>query len=51
VWIADERGTGARLSWRTGEGVHRHVGEPPDEAELAEPTLEDGYLLLLGEAA
>src|SRR5262245_22641198 len=51
VWIAGERQPDARLSWRTGEGLHRHVGEPPRGAELAEPSLEDGYLLMLGAAA
>ena len=49
VWLADDRATGAHLSWRTGEGRHRHVGDAPAGADLAEPTLEDGYLLLLGE--
>ena len=48
VWIADERRSDARLSWRTSDGVHRHVGEPPAGADLAQPTLEDGYLLMLG---
>lgn len=49
VWLADDRAPGAHLSWRTGEGRHRHVGDAPAGADLAEPTLEDGYLLLLGE--
>ena len=48
VWLADERGSAAQLSWRTGEGRHRHIGSAPDLAELVEPTLEDGYLMLLG---
>ena len=48
VWLADERATQAQLSWRTAEGRHRHVGVAPPGAELAEPTLEDGYLMLLG---
>jgi ABC-2 type transport system ATP-binding protein len=51
VWVADKRRADARLSWRTSEGSHRHVGEPPAGAQLAEPTLEDGYLLMLGAAA
>jgi len=51
VWIAREREPAARLSWRTSEGLHRHVGEPPSGAERVEPTLEDGYLLMLGAAA
>lgn len=49
VWLADDRATGAHLSWRTGEGRHRHVGDAPAGADLTDPTLEDGYLLLLGE--
>ena len=51
VWVADERHAGARLSWRTSDGRHRHVGDPPAAAEMAEPTLEDGYLLTLGAVA
>src|SRR5262249_58032754 len=51
VWTAGGREPDARLSWRTSEGLHRHVGEPPSGAELAEPSLEDGYLLMLGAAA
>ena len=51
VWLAAQRDQGARLSWRTSEGRHRHIGTAPDAAELVEPTLEDGYLLLVGERA
>jgi ABC-2 type transport system ATP-binding protein len=49
VWVADERDAAAALSWRTGDGRHRHVGGAPAGAELVAPTLEDGYLMLLGE--
>ena len=48
VWIADERASGARLSWRTGDGRRRSIGDPPPGAELTEPTVEDGYMLLVG---
>jgi len=48
VWVADEREHGAYLSWRTGEGRYRNVGPAPDGAELIDPTIEDGYLLLVG---
>jgi ABC-2 type transport system ATP-binding protein len=48
VWVDDERDPGAFLSWRTGEGKYRNVGAAPDGAELIEPTIEDGYLLLVG---
>jgi ABC-2 type transport system ATP-binding protein len=51
VWLADERADGADLSWRTGEGRHRHIGAAPAGAELVAPTLEDGYLALLGRRA
>jgi ABC-2 type transport system ATP-binding protein len=50
VWLASSREP-ARLSWRTGEGTYRHVGEPPVGADLVEPTIDDGYLLLIGERA
>jgi ABC-2 type transport system ATP-binding protein len=46
VWTAKERDPHAALAWVTPEGMTRHVGEPPKRAHLAEPTLEDGYLLL-----
>jgi len=52
VWLADAPDPAARASWRTGTGKHRNVGETaPSGAELAEPTLEDAYLLLLGDRA
>jgi ABC-2 type transport system ATP-binding protein len=51
VWVADRRAPGATLSWRTGDGAHRHIGDAPSGAQLVAPTLEDGYLMLLGEAA
>jgi len=51
VWVADRRDVRARLWWRTAEGRHRHVGDPPPDAQLVEPTIEDGYLLLAGPTA
>jgi ABC-2 type transport system ATP-binding protein len=48
VWFADERQPGAELAYRTGDGRVRHLGTPPTGAETVEPTLEDGYLLLVG---
>ncbi|WP_328340506.1 ABC transporter ATP-binding protein [Streptomyces violaceus] len=47
VWSSTERDPGAKAGWRTGTGTFRNVGDPPDGAELLEPTLEDGYLLTL----
>ena len=51
VWVADTRDASAQLWWRTAEGLHRHVGDPPAGASLVAPTIEDGYLLLAGSAA
>ncbi|MGW3494569.1 ATP-binding cassette domain-containing protein [Streptomyces sp. NPDC001020] len=47
VWSSTERDPQARAGWRTGLGTFRNVGDPPKDAELLEPTLEDGYLLAL----
>lgn len=51
VWVADAPDARAGLSWRTGNGRYRLVGTPPGGAELTEPTIEDGYLLLVGAQA
>jgi len=51
VWLADRPDASARLSWRMGTGRHRLLGDPPAGAELVSPTIEDGYLLLVGHAA
>jgi ABC-2 type transport system ATP-binding protein len=50
VWLDDERSPDARLAWRTGTGQHRNIGDvPPAGAELVPPTIEDAYLLLIGD--
>ena len=49
AWIqqtAPEPAT-TRASWPTSDGRHRCLGTPPPGAELVEPTLEDGYLLVI----
>ena len=51
VWLAGERSAAARLSWRTADGTHRNIGDAPSGADLVTPTLEDGYLLLVGDRA
>ncbi|MET0728805.1 MAG: ATP-binding cassette domain-containing protein [Acidimicrobiales bacterium] len=51
VWRADARDAGADLAWMTGNGEVRHIGEPPDGADLVAPTVEDGYLTLAGSLA
>jgi ABC-2 type transport system ATP-binding protein len=51
VWMAAERDPGARHAWRTGTGRWRNVGDPPSAAETVEPSVEDAYLLLVGDRA
>jgi ABC-2 type transport system ATP-binding protein len=49
VWLHDRPAPGARVSWRTGAGRIRSIGGSPEPgAELAEPTVEDAYLLMFG---
>ncbi len=55
VWLVDDERASIDsgvASWRTGTGRYRVVGGPPPPgSEAAEPTLEDAYLLMLGDQA
>ena len=51
VWLAPERDPHARVAWRTGEGNFRHIGDAPAGADTIAPSIEDAYLLLLGDPA
>jgi len=51
VWLTGDRPAGARITWRTASGEFRAVGDPPEGAALIDPTIEDGYLMLVGAAA
>lgn len=46
VWIGDQPMPGAIHSWSTSDGHVRSLGTPPPGAQLVDPTLDDGYLLL-----
>jgi ABC-2 type transport system ATP-binding protein len=48
VWYSADRSRNAELVWRGADGRFRHLGSPPPGADAVEPTLEDGYLLLVG---
>ena len=48
MWLSEDRDAGSKVSWMTGEGRVRNVGTAPPGAELAEPSIEDAYLLLVG---
>jgi ABC-2 type transport system ATP-binding protein len=50
VWIDDEPTPGAVHSWYTADGSVRCVGTPPGGAQLVQPTIDDGYLLLTHDA-
>jgi ABC-2 type transport system ATP-binding protein len=49
VWTDAQRAPTALAARRTGDGAYRNVGEPPDGVDLVAPTLEDAYLLLMGQ--
>jgi ABC-2 type transport system ATP-binding protein len=49
VWTDVRRARSALAAWRTGDGSYRNVGQPPAGVDLVTPTLEDAYLLLVGE--
>ncbi|MGN9907475.1 ABC transporter ATP-binding protein [Phytohabitans sp. LJ34] len=51
VWTGGTREPRALASWRTGSGLYRHVGDPPPGADLVDPTVEDGYLMLVDVAS
>ncbi|CAN5737996.1 ABC transporter ATP-binding protein [soil metagenome] len=51
VWMSEDRPASAQIFWRTAGGLYRAMGQQPAGAELIEPTIEDGYLTLVGAAA
>jgi ABC-2 type transport system ATP-binding protein len=46
VWEDDVQDPRAIRSWLTATGTFRHLGDPPAGAQVVDPTLDDGYLLL-----
>ena len=49
VWIDDHADAQAMRSWVTATGEVRCIGTAPAGAQLVEPTIDDGYLLLTSE--
>ncbi|WP_030451169.1 ATP-binding cassette domain-containing protein [Herbidospora cretacea] len=47
VWLSAHSSTDGQTGWRAADGRYRVVGQPPPDAVPAEPTVEDGYLVLL----
>jgi ABC-2 type transport system ATP-binding protein len=46
VWIDDQAHPGALRSWVTSDNHVRSIGTPPPGAQLVEPAIDDGYLML-----
>ena len=46
AWTQPEAPASGRAHWKQADGRYRCLGDPPPNAELTEPTVEDGYLLL-----
>ncbi len=51
VWSSPRPVPDARMSWRTATARYRVIADHVDDAEATEPTIEDAYLLLVGERA
>ncbi|GGN25444.1 ABC-2 type transport system ATP-binding protein [Actinoplanes campanulatus] len=51
VWLSESPPQGNTAYWRNADGLYRTVGQQPDGAEATRPSIEDGYLMLLGRAA
>jgi len=51
VWTSPARADGALAAWRTSNGHYHNIGDPPAGARLADPSIEDGYLMLLDTAS
>ncbi|MEH1168462.1 ATP-binding cassette domain-containing protein [Micromonospora sp. CPCC 205539] len=51
VWLSAQPPSGSRAYWRTADGRYRTLGERPDGGEATVPSIEDGYLTLLGPVA
>jgi ABC-2 type transport system ATP-binding protein len=47
VWSGPARADGALAAWRTGNGDYHNIGDPPPGARLVDPSIEDGYLMLI----
>lgn len=48
VWLSDRPLAGMQFWWRDRDGLVRNVGSPPAWADVVEPTVVDGYVLLIG---
>jgi ABC-2 type transport system ATP-binding protein len=50
VWLSSQRPATNEVFWRTTDGRYRVVGDRPDGGVATAPSVEDGYLRLLGKS-
>ncbi|AGL13539.1 ATP-binding cassette domain-containing protein [Actinoplanes sp. N902-109] len=48
VWLSADAPEGSPVYWRTADGDYRTLGDQPRGGRPAQPSIEDGYLTLLG---
>jgi ABC-2 type transport system ATP-binding protein len=48
VWLSTGPPPGHQMYWRTADGDYRTLGPQPPQGEATRPSIEDGYLMLLG---
>jgi ABC-2 type transport system ATP-binding protein len=51
VWLSRTPPAGGEVYWRNADGLYRVLGARPHDGVPAQPTIEDGYLLLIGTPA
>jgi ABC-2 type transport system ATP-binding protein len=48
VWLSVDPPAGTQVYWRNADGDYRTLGPQPPNGEATRPSIEDGYLMLLG---
>jgi ABC-2 type transport system ATP-binding protein len=48
VWLSADPPIGGQVYWRNADGDYRTLGAQPPNGEAVRPSIEDGYLMLLG---
>jgi ABC-2 type transport system ATP-binding protein len=51
VWTSQARAERALAAWRTSNGEYHNIGDPTPDARLIDPSIEDGYLMLIDAAS
>jgi ABC-2 type transport system ATP-binding protein len=51
VWLSATAPDADQVYWRNADGEYRTLGAQPPNGEPVRPSIEDGYLMLLGPVA